>query len=104
MGACGLENHVEHVGQCGGLSTLDNVGESPLGVMWGYSHREVRAVPTLNARKLQDVAAVIRAAREDAGLRQEELAERLAFSRDYMIELESGKGNLYTTTTLPNTP
>jgi len=65
--------------------------------MWGYSHREVRAMPTLTARKLQDVAAVIRAAREDAGLRQEELAERLAFSRDYMIELESGKGNLYTT-------
>lgn len=54
-------------------------------------------MPTLTARKLQDVAAVIRAAREDAGLRQEELAERLAFSRDYMIDLESGRGNVYTT-------
>jgi transcriptional regulator with XRE-family HTH domain len=53
-------------------------------------------MPTLTARKLQDVAAVIRAAREDAGLSQEELAERLAFSRDYMVDLESGKGNVYT--------
>jgi len=54
-------------------------------------------MPTLTARKLQDVAAVIRAAREDAGLRQEELAERLGFSRDYMVDLESGKGNVFTT-------
>ena len=54
-------------------------------------------MPTLTARKLQDVAAVIRAAREDAGLRQVELADRLAFSRDYMIDLESGKGSVYTT-------
>lgn len=54
-------------------------------------------MPTLTARKLQDVAAVIRAAREDAGLRQVELADRLAFSRDYMIDLESGKGIVYTT-------
>jgi transcriptional regulator with XRE-family HTH domain len=51
----------------------------------------------LKARKLKDIAAVIKAAREDAGLRQDELAERLAFSRDYMIDLESGKGNVYTT-------
>lgn len=53
-------------------------------------------MPTLNARKQQDVAAVIRAAREDAGISQTELAERLAFSRDYMVDLESGKGNVYT--------
>jgi HTH-type transcriptional regulator / antitoxin HipB len=53
-------------------------------------------MPTLNARKLKDVAAVIRAARENAGISQSELAERLAFSRDYMVDLESGKGNLYT--------
>jgi HTH-type transcriptional regulator / antitoxin HipB len=51
---------------------------------------------THNARKQQDVSAVIRAAREDAGLSQTELAERLAFSRDYMVDLESGKGNVYT--------
>jgi transcriptional regulator with XRE-family HTH domain len=54
-------------------------------------------MPILKARKLNDIAAVIKAAREDAGLRQDELAERLAFSRDYMIDLESGKGNVYTT-------
>ena len=51
----------------------------------------------LKARKLKDIAAVIKAAREDAGLHQDELAERLAFSRDYMIDLESGKVNVYTT-------
>lgn len=54
-------------------------------------------MPALTARKLKDVAAVIRAAREDRGLSQGELAERLAFSRDYMVDLESGKPNLYTT-------
>lgn len=52
-------------------------------------------MPTLAARKVQDVAAVIRAAREDAGLSQAELAEQLAFSRDYMIDLESGKPTVY---------
>jgi HTH-type transcriptional regulator/antitoxin HipB len=50
----------------------------------------------LTARKLPDVAAVIKAAREDAGLSQSDLAERLAFSRDYMVDLESGKASLYT--------
>jgi transcriptional regulator with XRE-family HTH domain len=54
-------------------------------------------MPTLPARKLQDVAAVIKAAREDAGISQGELAERLAFSRDYMVDLEAGKPNVYTT-------
>jgi HTH-type transcriptional regulator/antitoxin HipB len=53
-------------------------------------------MPTLTARKLTDVAAVIRAAREDRGLSQGELAERLAFSRDYMVDLEAAKPNLYT--------
>jgi len=53
-------------------------------------------VPSLNARKQQDIAAVIKAAREDAGVSQADLAERLAFPRDYMIDLESGKGNVYT--------
>jgi HTH-type transcriptional regulator/antitoxin HipB len=51
---------------------------------------------TLTARKLPDVAAVIKAARQDAGLSQSDLAERLAFSRDYMVDLEAGRGNLYT--------
>jgi HTH-type transcriptional regulator / antitoxin HipB len=54
-------------------------------------------MPTLTARKLKDVSAVIRAAREDRGLSQGELAERLAFPRDYMVDLELGKPNLYTT-------
>lgn len=54
-------------------------------------------MPSLQARKLADVAAVIKAAREDTGLSQSELAQRLAFSRDYMIDLESGKPNTYTT-------
>ncbi len=53
-------------------------------------------MPALKARKQQDVAAVIRAAREEAGLSQTDLAERLAFSRDYMVDLESGRGNVYT--------
>lgn len=54
-------------------------------------------MPNHTARKLADIATVVKVAREDAGLSQAELAERLAFSRDYMIDLESGKGNLYTT-------
>jgi len=54
-------------------------------------------MPELTARKLTDVAAVIRAAREDAGISQAELAERLAFSRDYMVDLEAAKPNVYTT-------
>jgi HTH-type transcriptional regulator/antitoxin HipB len=56
----------------------------------------VPEVPTLDARKLADVAAVIKAVREDKGISQAELAERLAFSRDYMVDLESGKPNIYT--------
>ena len=54
-------------------------------------------MPTLSARKLQDIAAVIKAAREDAGISQGDLADRLAFSRDYMVDLESGTSNLYMT-------
>jgi ribosome-binding protein aMBF1 (putative translation factor) len=53
-------------------------------------------MPSLPARKLSDVAAVIRAAREDAGLSQAELAAHLGFSRDYMVDLESGRPNTYT--------
>ena len=54
-------------------------------------------MPSLDARKQKDIAAVIKAAREDAGVSQADLAERLAFPRDYMVDLESGKGNVYTT-------
>lgn len=54
-------------------------------------------MPELTARKLADVAAVIKAAREDAGISQADLAERLAFPRDYMIDLEAGRPHVYTT-------
>lgn len=54
-------------------------------------------MPALTARKINDIAAVIKAAREDKGLSQSELAERLAFSRDYMVDLESGRSTVYTT-------
>ncbi len=54
-------------------------------------------MPELTARKLKDIAAVIKAAREDAGISQAELAGRLAFPRDYMIDLEAAKPSVYTT-------
>ncbi len=54
-------------------------------------------MPSLSVRKPADLAAVIRAAREDSALSQTQLADRLAFSRDYMIDLESGRPNLYVT-------
>ncbi len=54
-------------------------------------------MPSLKARKLADIAALVKAAREDAGLSQAEVARRLAFSRDYMIDLETARPNLYTT-------
>jgi len=54
-------------------------------------------MPSLPARKPADIAAIVRAAREDAGLSQAELADRLAFSRDYMIDLESGTATMYVT-------
>ncbi|WP_375386179.1 helix-turn-helix domain-containing protein [uncultured Microbacterium sp.] len=52
-------------------------------------------MPAITARKLNDVATVIKVAREEKGLSQQELAERLAFSRDYMVDLESARPNLY---------
>lgn len=52
-------------------------------------------MPSLVARRPADLAAVVRAAREEADISQAELADRLAFSRDYMVELESGRSNIY---------
>jgi transcriptional regulator with XRE-family HTH domain len=46
-------------------------------------------------RKFSDAAAVIRTVREDAGWSQAGLAEELGFSRDYMIDLESGRPNTF---------
>ena len=53
-------------------------------------------MPTINARKQQDISAVIKAARGQAGISQSDLVERLAFGRDYLVDLESGRGNVYT--------
>jgi HTH-type transcriptional regulator/antitoxin HipB len=54
-----------------------------------------KLMPSISARKPQDLAAVIKAAREDAGWSQADLAKRVAFSRDYMGDLESGDPSLY---------
>lgn len=52
-------------------------------------------MPSIQARKLRDVVAVVKAEREAQGLRQEDLAERLGLSRDWVIDMESGKGNRF---------
>ena len=54
-------------------------------------------MPKLIARKPADVAAMTKAAREDRGITQVELASRLVFSRDYLVDLESSKSNLFAT-------
>ena len=54
-------------------------------------------MPTVQVRKFRDIGPVIKAVRESHAVRQEDLAERLAFSRDYLIDLEKGKGGLYIT-------
>lgn len=53
-------------------------------------------MPALKARKQQDVAAAIKAARESSGRTQAALAEQLAIPVDYLGDLESGRGNIYT--------
>ena len=52
-------------------------------------------MPTVQVRKFRDIGSVIKAVRESRAVRQEDLAAQLAFSRDYLIDLEKGKGNLY---------
>lgn len=52
-------------------------------------------MPTLPIRKPQDLGSIIRLAREQQGLSQTELADHLAFSRDYMMTLESGDPNIW---------
>jgi len=54
-------------------------------------------MPKLNARKFADVAAVIKTVREDKCITQSDLASRLAFSRDYLVDLEAGKPNIFAT-------
>lgn len=53
-------------------------------------------MPTINARKVQDVAAVIKTVRRSRQVTQQALAEHLAFSADFLSDLESGKGTMYT--------
>ena len=53
-------------------------------------------MPALKARKQQDIAAAIKAARESSGRTQTGLAEQLAIPVDYLGDLESGRGTLYT--------
>ena len=50
-----------------------------------------------HARKPRDLGAVVRAVREERGLRQEDLAERLVIPRDYLIALEGGRSTLQLT-------
>jgi len=52
-------------------------------------------MPTLIVRKQQDIAAIIRAAREDSDLSQADVASKLGFTRDYMVDIESGKPNIF---------
>jgi HTH-type transcriptional regulator/antitoxin HipB len=40
---------------------------------------------------------MIRAAREDRGISQADLAESLAIPRDYLVDMESGRANIYST-------
>ena len=54
-------------------------------------------MPTVQVRKFRDIGPVIKAVRESRAVRQEDLAEQLAISRDYLIDLEKGKGSLYIT-------
>ncbi|WP_105034121.1 helix-turn-helix domain-containing protein [Cryobacterium aureum] len=65
--------------------------------MWDYPDTEDAIMPTVQVRKFRDIGPVIKAVRESHAVRQEDLAERLAFSRDYLIDLEKGKGSLYIT-------
>ena len=53
-------------------------------------------MPALRARKQQDIAAAIKAARERSGRTQSGLAEQLSIPVDYLGDLESGRGNIYT--------
>ena len=52
---------------------------------------------TVTIRRFRDLGAVIKAVRESRGIRQEDLAENLAISRNYLQELENGKPTLYIT-------
>ena len=52
---------------------------------------------TVAVTKFQDLGAVIKAVRDSRGIRQDDLAQDLAISRQYLQELEKGRPNLYIT-------
>jgi transcriptional regulator with XRE-family HTH domain len=52
---------------------------------------------TARILRFRDFGAVIKAVRESRGQRQEDLADALVISRNYLQELENGKPNLYVT-------
>ncbi|ROS21711.1 MULTISPECIES: helix-turn-helix transcriptional regulator [unclassified Rathayibacter] len=52
-------------------------------------------MPTIKARKASDLASIVRAVREESGLSQTELAERIGLSREYVVNLETGQPTLY---------
>jgi HTH-type transcriptional regulator/antitoxin HipB len=52
---------------------------------------------TVTINRFRDLGAVVKAVRESRGIRQDDLAEDLAFNRRYLHEIESGKPNLYIT-------
>ena len=55
------------------------------------------AMYTVTIRRFRDLGAVIKAVRRSRGVRQDELAEDLAITRNYLQELENGKPTLYIT-------
>jgi HTH-type transcriptional regulator/antitoxin HipB len=55
--------------------------------VWDYPDTKDAIMPTVQVRKFSDIGPVIKAVREG----------QLAFSRDYLIDLEKGKGSLYIT-------
>lgn len=62
--------------------------------MWEYPDAKDVNMPTVQVRKFRDIGPVIKAVRESRAVRQGDLAKQLAFSRDYLIDLEKGSGGL----------
>jgi DNA-binding transcriptional regulator YiaG len=74
-----------------------NVANFPHQCIVGNYPQKGAAMTKLAIRKQQDFSMLIRAMRQRQGLSQAELAEQLGFSRDYLVELESGRSNLFIT-------
>ena len=52
-------------------------------------------MPTVPARSMKTIGAVIRTVRTREGLTQAELAEQMAMSRRYLLDMEKGVHNLF---------